>query len=120
VGVGVTADVGQEGGVVHGRPVLVVEPDRLGHSQAGEALTQHLLHRLSEAQVDAQRERGDQLGQSQPRNRRVVTIDRRLTTARLHTPGKAATMRDSPDHGLDRGDEQAGGQPPTKQDRDTP
>ena len=63
VRVGVAADVDEERGVVDGRPVVVVEADALGEPQRDEALPQHVLHRLTEAEVDAERERGDELGQ---------------------------------------------------------
>ena len=63
VGVGVAADVDEQGGVVDDRALLFVEPDSLGQPQRDQALPQHVLHRLPEAEVYAERERGHQLRQ---------------------------------------------------------
>ena len=63
VRVGMTADVDEQGGVVDDRPLLLVEPDALGEPQRDEALAQHVLHRLAETEVDAERERRDELRQ---------------------------------------------------------
>ena len=35
----------------------------LGETQRDEALPQHVLHRLTEAEIDPERQRGDELGQ---------------------------------------------------------
>jgi hypothetical protein len=43
--------------------VLVVESNPLREPQRDHALTQHVLHRLPEAKVDAERKRSDELGQ---------------------------------------------------------
>ncbi len=69
VGVGVAADVHQQRAVVDGRPSLVVEADPLGDPQRDQALPQDVLHRLAEAQVDPQRQRGHDLGEP---NRRAL------------------------------------------------
>lgn len=61
------ADVDDQRGVVDDRALLVVEPDPLRHPQRDQALAQHVLHRLAEAEVDAERERGDELGQADVR-----------------------------------------------------
>jgi hypothetical protein len=61
--VGVTAHVDQQGGVVDGHPVLLAEPRVIGQPQRDQALAEHVLHRLPEPQVDAERQRRDQLGQ---------------------------------------------------------
>jgi hypothetical protein len=66
VRVGVAADVGQQGRVVDDGPLLVVQPDVLGDPQRDPALPHHVLHRLAETEVDAQRQRADQLGQTHP------------------------------------------------------
>ncbi len=63
VRVGVAADVHQESRVVDDRALLVVESDPLREPQRDHALTQHVLHRLPEAEVDAERKRSDELGQ---------------------------------------------------------
>ena len=59
----VAADVDEQRRVVDGRPRLVVEAEPLGDAQRDQALAQHVLHRLAEAEVDPERERRDELGQ---------------------------------------------------------
>ena len=61
--VGVAADVDEQRRVVDGRPRLVVEAEPLGDAQRDQALPQHVLHRLPEAEVDPERERRHELGQ---------------------------------------------------------
>ena len=41
-----------------------LEPDPLRQPGGGEALPQHVLHRLPEAEIDAERKGGDELSQS--------------------------------------------------------
>ena len=60
----VTGDVDEKRGVVDGPAHLVVEAETLGESQRDQALPQHVLHRLPEPEVDAERERGDELCQA--------------------------------------------------------
>ena len=67
MGVGVAADVDEERGVVDDRPLLLVEPDSLCDPQGDEALAQHVLHGLPEPEIDAQRERRDELGEADVR-----------------------------------------------------
>ena len=55
------ADVDEQGRVVDDRALLLVEADALGEPQRDQALAQDMLHRLAEAEVDAERERGDEL-----------------------------------------------------------
>jgi hypothetical protein len=55
VRIGMTADVDQQGGVINDRPLGFVEPDALGQAQRDHALPQHMLHRLPEAKVHADR-----------------------------------------------------------------
>jgi hypothetical protein len=55
------------GGVVDDRPLLLVEPDPLGQPQRDQALAEDVLHRLPEAEVDAQREGRHQLGPPEAR-----------------------------------------------------
>ena len=59
-----TAHVDQQGGVVDGCPIALVEPDPLGEPQRDQALAQHMLHRLAEAEVDPERKCGDELRQA--------------------------------------------------------
>jgi hypothetical protein len=47
-------DVDEERSVIHGRPSLVVQPHALGEPQRDEALPEHVLHRLTETQIDAE------------------------------------------------------------------
>ena len=63
VGVGVAAHVDQQRGVVDGGALGLVEADQLADPQRDAALAQHVLHRLAEAEVDPERQRGQQLGQ---------------------------------------------------------
>ena len=77
MGVGVAADVDEQRGVVDDRALLLVEPDALGQPQRDQALPQHVLHRLPEAEVDAERERGHQL--RQPNLRAIGLADRSLS-----------------------------------------
>ena len=64
VRVGVTADSHQQRRVVDDRALLLIEPDPLGQAQRDQALPQHVLHRLAEAEIDPQRQRRHQLGQA--------------------------------------------------------
>jgi hypothetical protein len=48
---------------VDGHPVLLAERRAVGQPQRDQALAQDVLHRLPEPQVDAERQRRDQLGQ---------------------------------------------------------
>ena len=78
VGVGVAADVDEQRGVVDGRALLLVEPEPLGEPQRDQALAQDVLHRLPEAEVDAERQRRDELRQPD-----VWPIARASASARL-------------------------------------
>ena len=64
VRVRVAADVDEQRAVVDDRPRLLVGAEPLGQPERDQALPQHVLHRLSEAEVDAERERGDELRQA--------------------------------------------------------
>ena len=44
--------------------IAVAEPDSLGEPQRDQALPQHMFHRLAEAEVDAERECGDEFRQA--------------------------------------------------------
>ena len=61
--VGMTPDPDKQRGVIHVRSPLLVEPDPLGEPQRDQALPQHVLHRLPEAEIHAERKRGDELRQ---------------------------------------------------------
>ena len=67
VGVGVTADVDEQRRVVDRDALLLGQPLAVGEPQGDQALAEHVLHRLAEAEVDAERERRDELGQSHVR-----------------------------------------------------
>jgi hypothetical protein len=67
VGVGVAAHVDQQRGVVDGCSRLLVEADPLCKPQCDQALAQHVLHRLPEAEVDPERKRPDELGEANVR-----------------------------------------------------
>ena len=70
VRVGVAADVDEQRGVVDDRALVLVEPDALGEPQRDQALPQHVLHRLPEAEVDAERERARPAPPAAPARRR--------------------------------------------------
>ena len=63
MGVRVATDVDEQGGVVDDGALLFVAPDSLGQSQRDQALPQHVLHRLPEAEVHPERQRCHELGQ---------------------------------------------------------
>ena len=69
VGVGVAADPGEQPGVVDDHALGLVEPQALAHPQRDQGLADHVLHRLAQAQVGAQRQRRHQLGEADPRPR---------------------------------------------------
>ena len=81
--VGVAADVHEQGGVVDGAAFAIVEADSIGDAQGDDALAEDVLHRLPEAEVDAQRQRRDELGEPH-----VQTI----------SVGQAAILRPRPAH----------------------
>ena len=66
-----TADVDQQRRVVHAAARLLVQAHPLREPQRDQALAQHVLHRLPEAQVDAERQRRDEF--SQPDVRAIGT-----------------------------------------------
>ena len=71
VRVRVTADVDEQRRVVDGDALLLVRTRLLGDPQRDQALAQHVLHRLPEAEVDAERQRRDELGQPNARAIRI-------------------------------------------------
>jgi predicted nicotinamide N-methyase len=86
VGIRVAAHVDEQRGVVDDGPLLLVQADSLGQPQRDQALAQHVLHRLSEAEVDAERQRGHELGQ--PYVRAIRLADERLFHVPLNTIGQ--------------------------------
>ena len=67
VGVGVAAHADQQRRVVDAGAIAIVETDPLGQAAGDQALPQHVLHRLAEAEVDAERQRGDELSEADRR-----------------------------------------------------
>ena len=63
VGVDVARHPRQHRGVVDDLALRRREPDALGQPQRHEALPQHVLHRMTHAQIGAQRQRRQQLGE---------------------------------------------------------
>ena len=61
MGVGVAADVAEQGRVVHRRSGRLVDAGLLGQPQSDQALSKDVLHRLVEPEVDPQRQGGDEL-----------------------------------------------------------
>lgn len=49
--------------VVHVRAPALIESYLLGEPERDQALAQHVLHRLAEAEIHAERQCGDELGQ---------------------------------------------------------
>ena len=77
VRVRMAADVDEQSRVVDDRPLLLVQPEPLGEPQRDQALSQHMLHRLPEAEVDPERERGQRAPPSGPardRSRRPLAV----------------------------------------------
>lgn len=62
------ADVDEQRRVVHDCPRLLVEPE----PQRDQALPQHMLHGLSETEIDPERERCQDFGQTDARAIRSV------------------------------------------------
>ena len=63
VRVGMAADADEERRVVDDRSFVLVQPDRLGEAERDQALAQDVFHRLSEAEIDAERQSSDDLGE---------------------------------------------------------
>jgi hypothetical protein len=61
VRVGVTPHVDQQGCVVNRDPVVLSHADLLGEPERDQALPEHVLHRLTEPEVDPERQRGHEL-----------------------------------------------------------
>jgi len=67
VRVHVTADPGQQAGVVDNRAIGLVQPHVPGQPQRDQALPEHMLHRLSHAEVGRQRHGREKFGQADAR-----------------------------------------------------
>jgi hypothetical protein len=93
VRVGMAPDVDEQGRVVDDRPLGLVEPDPLREPQRDEALAQHVLHRLPEAEVDAERERGDELRQPNMRTICLAGQRPRLEDQRMPISELSPTMK---------------------------
>ena len=74
----VAPDVDHQRRVVDDRPGLFVEPHPIRHPQRDQALTQHVLHRLPEPEVDSERPRGHELGKANWLGARFAGHRRRL------------------------------------------
>src|SRR5450755_3779712 len=61
--IGMAADVDQQGRVIDSRQSVVVQAHPPCQPHRDQALTQDMLHRLAEAQVNAEREGGDEFGE---------------------------------------------------------
>ena len=66
LGVGVTADPCQQASVVGRVALHRVGADQVGEPHRDQARAQHVFQRLPEAQVDGERERGQQLSTPRP------------------------------------------------------
>ena len=77
--VGVTPNADEQRGVIHVRSPLLVNPDPLGEPQRDQALAQHVLHRLAKPEIDAERQRGDELRQPEVRTIGLISHGSRLS-----------------------------------------
>jgi hypothetical protein len=66
VGVDVAAQPRHERGVIQRPPLRLVESDTLAEAERDEALAHDVFHRLSHAEVGAERESGKQFGEADP------------------------------------------------------
>ena len=76
--VGVTPDVHEQRGVVDDPAGLLIQSVSLGQPQRDQALPEDVLHRLAEPQVDAERQRRHELGQTDVRPIRFASHARTL------------------------------------------
>ena len=91
------ADIDQQSGVVHDRALLFIEPHALGQPQCDQALPQHVLHRLPEAQVYAEREGGHEFGQPNVRAidlAGIVSLPHSPTSYAERSAARLASSRD--------------------------
>jgi hypothetical protein len=93
VRIGMAADVDEQGRVVDDGALLVVEADPLGEAQRDEALAQDVLHGLPEAEIDAERERRDELRQPNVRTISLGGQEPRLEDQRMPISELSPTMK---------------------------
>ena len=62
------ADVDEQRCVVDGGALCLLEPDAVGEPQRDHAFAQHVLHRLAEAEIDAERQRRNELRETHLRH----------------------------------------------------
>ena len=62
--VGVAADVDEQRGVVNDQPIFIAHAAEFGQPKRNLALTKHVFHRLTEAEVNPERERGHEFGEA--------------------------------------------------------
>jgi hypothetical protein len=67
VRVRVTPDVDEERRVIDDSASFLVEPDSFREPERDQALTEHVLHRLPEPQIDAERQRRHELREANAR-----------------------------------------------------
>jgi hypothetical protein len=72
VGVDMAADPRQQRDVVDDHALGLIETAALAEPEGDHALPKHVLHRMAQPQIGAQRQRRDQLGQAHPRAPRLV------------------------------------------------
>ncbi len=87
VGIRVAADVDEQRRVVHDRAFGLVETDPLREPKRDQALPKDVLHRLPEAEVDTEREGGDQFRQPELRAMGLDGHSARVYKSRLSGPG---------------------------------
>ena len=81
VGVGMTAHIDEQRRVVDVGALLFVQPDSIGEPERDQALPQHVLHRLTESEVDTERQRRDELRQADGRAIGIAAHGRSLRLA---------------------------------------
>ena len=101
--IGMTPDVDQQRRVVDIGSSLLVEPDPLSEPQRDQALAQHVLHRLPKTEINAERQRGDELRQPEVRAIGLISHGSRLSSPRVSDRSKRRKMRGTPhDEALQR------------------
>ena len=67
VRVGVACNADEERDVVHGDTFVVIDAETVRHAESDQTLAQHVFHGLTEPKVHTERQRRNQLRESQPR-----------------------------------------------------
>jgi len=70
----VAADIDEQRRVVDVGSRLLVQPKAVRQTQCDQALSQDVLHRLSETKIDAERQRRHQLGKTHRRHGRTIRL----------------------------------------------